>query len=166
MGAFREDSGTSGIDSIPDESAENAGAAYVFVRAGSTWSQQAYIKADNTARSSFLGFSVSLSEDGNTLAVGVIGESGSKRGINASPDNKSGASGAAYVFRRDAGIWSQQAYVKAKNTDLGDVFGRSVSLSGDGDTLAVGADWEDSSSAGINSKPDESAPESGAVYLY
>ena len=166
VGAFGEDSASSGIDSAGDELADDAGAAYVFARVGGNWSQQAYIKSDNTAKSYFLGYSVSLSEDGDTLAVGSSQESGSKGGINASPDDNMGLAGAAYIFSRDAGIWSQQAYVKAKNPDFGDTFGRSISISGDGETLAAGADWEDSSNAGINGKPNESAPESGAVYLY
>jgi hypothetical protein len=166
VGAFGEDSASSGIDSAADELAEDAGAAYVFARVGGNWSQQAYIKSDNTAKSDFLGYSVSLSEDGDTLAVGSSQESGSKGGINASPDDNMGLAGAAYIFSRDAGIWSQQAYVKAKNPDFGDTFGRSVSISGDGETLAAGADWEDSSSAGIDGTPDELSPEAGAVYLY
>ena len=53
------------------------------------------------------------------------------------------------MYTRDAaGIWSQQAYVKASNTDAGDQFGWSVALSGD--TLAVGAHGEDSAGTGID----------------
>jgi hypothetical protein len=62
-------------------------------------------------------------------------------------------------------VWSQQAYLKASNTDGNDQFGR-VSLSGD--TLAVGAHLEDSSGTGVNSATlaNNSAVDSGAVYVY
>ncbi len=64
--------------------------------------------------------------------------------VQGAPD-----SGAVYVFTRDgAGVWSQQAYIKASNTDVGDRFGWSVALSGD--TLAVGASGEDSAATGID----------------
>jgi len=56
--------------------------------------------------------------------------------------------------------------VKASNTGAGDGFGRSIALSGDGNTLAVGALLEDSSTTGIGSTPNESAPDAGAVYVY
>ena len=57
--------------------------------------------------------------------------------------------GAVYVFSRSDTTWTQQAYVKASNTDAGDDFGYSVSLSSDGNTLAVGAKHEDSNATGI-----------------
>jgi hypothetical protein len=57
-------------------------------------------------------------------------------------------------------------YVKAANTGAGDFFGFAVALSGDGNTLAVGAPGEDSSTTGIGSTPDELASGAGAVYVY
>ena len=48
VGAFQEDSSTTGVNSTPDEGAVDAGAAYVFVRSGGVWIQQAYLKASNT----------------------------------------------------------------------------------------------------------------------
>ncbi len=74
--------------------------------------------------------------------------------------------GAVYVFTRDAaGVWSQQAYVKASNTDSGDFFGVSVAISGD--TLAVGAGGEDSAATGIDgNQSDNNADFSGAVYVF
>jgi trimeric autotransporter adhesin len=76
-------------------------------------------------------------------------------------------SGAVYVFRRNAGAWSQQAYVKARNTGAGDRFGYSLALSDDATLLAVGADQEDSSATGIGGdSADNSVTDSGAVYLY
>jgi hypothetical protein len=72
-----------------------------------------------------------------------------------------------YVFTRSGGTWSQQAYVKANNTEIADWFGASVALSGDGNTLAVGANRESSNATGINGDPANNlASEAGAVYVY
>ena len=63
-----------------DNSAGNAGAVYVFVRSGTTWTQQAYLKASNTGVSDQFGYSVSLS--GDTLAVGAFSEDSAATGVN------------------------------------------------------------------------------------
>lgn len=143
-----------------------SGAVYVLVRSGGAWSQQAYVKASNTGSSDQLGTSVALSGDGNTLAAGAPGEASSSIGVNGPSDESASGSGAAYVYGRVAGAWSQQAFVKASNTGAGDSFGTSLALAGDGNALAVGAPFEDSSSIGIGSTPDESASNSGAAYFY
>jgi hypothetical protein len=143
-----------------------AGAAYVFTRTGGTWSQQAIVTGSNTEAADDFGSSVSLSADGNTLAVGAPGEDGSSNGIDGTDNNFASNAGAAYVFTRSGGIWSQQAYVKASNTQAADAFGSSVALSGDGNTLAVGAINEDSGSTGVGSTPNESSTNAGAVYVY
>lgn len=145
--------------------ATQAGAAYVFTRSG-TWSQQALVTASNTESIDQFGFSVALSGDGNTLAVGAPGEDGSSTVINGVDDNLALNAGAAYVFTRSAGSWSQQAYVKASNTTGGDQFGVSVSLSSDGSTLAVGAPFEDSSGTGVGSPTNELATDAGAAYVF
>ena len=129
-------------------------------------SQQAYIKASNTGADDNFGFSVSLSSDGNTLAVGALNEDSSTTGINSAPNEGANAAGAVYTFVRDGVAWSQQAYIKASNTVAGDAFGMSVSLSSGGNTLAVGAHFENSSTTGINSTPNEGAFLAGAVYLF
>jgi len=169
VGASPEDSNATGIGgSQGDNSAGNSGAVYVFTRTSGVWSQQAYVKASNTGGGDFFGVSVALSSDGNTLAVGAVSEASAATGIGGSQaDNSAGDSGAVYVFTRTSGVWSQQAYVKASNTGAGDDFGWSVALSSDGNTLAVGADLEESTATGIGgSQADNSAGDSGAVYVY
>ena len=110
-----------------------------------------YIKASNTDFLDRFGVSVALSADGNTLAVGADGEANSATGINGDQaDNSFRNSGAVYVFSRNGSLWEQQAYIKASNPDPFDTFGESVSLSADGNTLAVGASGESSSATGIN----------------
>ena len=143
-----EDSGATGVNgNQEDNSVENSGAVYVFSRTGSSWSQQAYLKASNTGEKDEgdqFGYSVAVSDDGNTVAVGAIGEDSSAKGVNGNQkDEGSNGSGAVYVFTRSAGAWSQQAYVKSSTAARNALFGYSVALSANGDTLAVGAFDED-----------------------
>ncbi len=166
VGAKFEDSGTSGINTTPDELATNAGAVYVYSRSVATWTEQAYVKASNAGAGDAFGYAVALSADGNTLAVGANAEDSSTSGINTTPDEGQLNSGAVYVFSRNVAIWTQQAYVKAGNTGASDAFGYSVALSADGNTLAVGANAEDSGTSGINTSPNELQLDSGAVYVF
>ena len=138
-----EDSGATGVNgNQADNSVGNSGAVYVFSRTGSTWSQQAYLKASNTGekdKGDQFGYSVSVSGDGNTLAAGAIGEDSSATGINGNQaDNSMMGAGAVYVFTRSGGTWAQQAYVKSSKPARNIMYGYSVSLSANGDTMAVG----------------------------
>ncbi|HWO26070.1 MAG TPA: DUF4215 domain-containing protein [Kofleriaceae bacterium] len=169
VGALAEDSAATGINGDQtSNSAASAGAAYVFTRSGTTWSQQAYVKASNTDSGDQFGYSVALSGDGSTLAVGAFVEDSAATGINGDQTSNSAASsGAVYVFARSGTTWSQQAYVKASNTGGSDFFGHSVTLSGDGSALAVGAYMEDSAATGTNgNQTDNSALNAGAVYAF
>jgi len=167
VGARGEDSAATGLNG--DQSGNSvleAGAVYVFTRdGGGLWSQQAYVKSFNTDVNDWFGYSVALS--GDTLAVGAFLESSAAMGVNGNgADNRSTFSGAAYVFTRNGlGQWSQQAYVKASNTQADDRFGYSVAISGD--TLAVGALFESSAATGINgNQADNSVIRAGAVYVF
>jgi hypothetical protein len=163
VGAILEDSSTTGVNSTPDENGNGSGAAYVFVRSGGTWSQQAYLKASNTDQNDQFGFSVAVS--GDTVIVGANQEDSSTTGVNGDQANNSSSnSGAAYVFVRSGTTWSQQTYLKASNTGAGDAFGYSVALSDD--TLIVGAYTEDSSTTGVNTSPNDSSTNSGAAYVF
>ena len=178
VGAFLEASGATGINGDPaDNSADAAGAVYIFTRSEFMWEQQAYVKASNADSGDNFGSSLSLSADGNTLAVGAAGEDSSATGVNGDlADNTQGSAGAVYIFTRSGPLWEQQAYVKASNADSGDNFGSSLSLSADGNTLAVVAADEDSSATGINGDQadntaldvgvDNAGPNVGAVYLF
>jgi hypothetical protein len=165
VGAFSEDSNATGIGgNQADNSALNSGAAYVFTRTGGVWTQQAYLKASNTEASDSFGSSLALS--GDTLAVGAPSEDSTATGVGGNQaDNSANASGAVYVFTRTGGVWTQQAYLKASNTEATDNFGQSVALSGD--TLAVGTPNEDSNATGVGgNQADNSASASGAAYVF
>ena len=166
VGAPEEASNAQGINGDQtDNSVIYSGAAYVFIRTGTTWTQQAYIKASNSMEGAWFGRSLSLS--GDTLAVAAPDESGGSTGINGDQtvNGAMSASGAVYVFTRTGAIWTQQAYIKASNTGQTDTFGISVCLSGD--ILAVGAPNEASVAKGIGGdQADNSGVGAGAVYLF
>ena len=177
VSAVFEASAAKGIDGDQnDKSIPQAGAVYVFTRSGATWSQQAYIKASNTGEKGTanipdegdqFGFSIALSADGNTLAAGAISEDSAATGINGDQnDNSKQSAGATYVFTRTGTKWTQQAYVKASNTGAMDLFGYAVGLSADGNTLAVSAYDEGSSAREINGVMDRGRRGSGAIYVF
>jgi hypothetical protein len=114
------------------------GAAYVFVRSGSTWTQQAKLTAGDAAHDDDFGYSVALAGDGSTALVGASG--------------KDIDTGAAYVFVRSGSTWTQQAKLTASDAAQYDEFGGSVALAGDGSTALVGALGKDT--------------ETGAAYVY
>ncbi len=162
VGVHQEDSSGTGVITTPNEGASNSGAAYVFVRSGTTWTQQAMLKGLNTG--SFDQFGGIVSIDGNTLVVGAVGEDGSGTGVNPSSNEAVTSAGAAYVFVRSGTTWTQQAYLKASNTGMTDRFGIAVAVSGD--TIAVAARDEDGSGTGINPASNDLAVDSGAAYVF
>ena len=157
VSAHLEDSNATGINgSQIDNTAIDSGAVYVFTRSGTTWSQQAYIKASNTDIDDEFGSFVELSSDGNTLAISAINEDSNATDINGDElNNSTNNAGATYIFTRNGSVWTQQAYIKASNTGSSDLFGQSLSLSVSGNILAVSAYREDTS--GTNT---------GAVYTF
>jgi membrane-bound inhibitor of C-type lysozyme len=106
VGANQEDSNqttiTNGTTASADNSASASGAVYVFKRTGTTWAQEAYLKAPNAEANDFFGNSVSVSSD--TIVVGANNEDSNQttitNGATASADNSAANSGAVYVFRK------------------------------------------------------------------
>jgi hypothetical protein len=165
IGAPYEDSNATSVNGNQgDNSLGFAGAAYVFTRSGSTWTQQAYLKASNTGAGDVFGSKVAVS--GDTAVIGASGEYSNATGVGGNQaDNSAIQSGAAYVFTRSGNTWTQQAYLKASNTGLGDAFGRSVAVSGN--TVVIGAPYEDNNATGVNgNQADNSAADSGAAYTF
>lgn len=165
IGARFESSGATGINGDQNnDSAVGAGAAYVFVRTGTNWTQQAYLKASNTDSNDQFGTSVGISSD--TIVVGARFESSSSTGVNGNEgDNSAPNAGAAYVFVRNGTNWTQQAYLNASNTGAGDTFGQRLAISGD--TIVVGAPLEDSNATGINGDGgNNTTADSGAAYVF
>ena len=150
---------------LEDGGASASGAVYVFRRTGETWMQEAYLKASNADANDWFGRSIALSADGRTLAVGAQQEDGNATGVGGDQtSNAASNSGAVYVFTRTGATWAQEAYIKASNTDIGDVFSFSVALSSDGNTLAASAYTEDGN--GRDPLNDPATDGSGAVYVF
>jgi hypothetical protein len=173
VGAIAEDSAAAGInvnDFQDDNSQISSGAVYVFARAGTTWSQQAYIKSANSGPNDLFGYSLALSANGNILAASAYDEGGSPRGVNGIPDNLRGGSGAVYVFERAGTMWRQRDYLKGSRSEQGDSMGVSIALSADGNTLVSGVLDEDCMATGVNPPgcDDDRASDTsaGAVYVW
>ena len=169
VGATGEASAAKGVDGDPqDNTANSSGAVYVYSRDQDTWRQQAYVKASNTEPLAWFGSAIALSADGGVMAVGSQHENSGATGIDGDQENNTAdRSGAVYVFARQGTQWRQTSYLKASNTGAGDLFGHSVALSDDGNTLAVGAVSEDSNARGLQGdQGNEDASGTGAAYLF
>ena len=125
---------------LNDDGGSNSGAAYVFTRSGSVWTQQAKLTASDAAQDDRFGGNVSIS--GDTAIIGAFGN-----------DDGGADSGSAYIFTRSGGVWTQQAKLTASDAAAGDYFGNFVSISGD--TAIAGAYPDDD--AGSNS---------GSAYIF
>jgi len=126
-----------------------------------------YFKASNTAPVDRFGFSMALSADGKTLVVGTPYLSNNRTANGAPVATNAIFAGAVYVFSLSEDAWRQQAFLKASNSDANFWFGSSVTLSEDGNTLAVGAPGESSGATGINGDQENNdAFDSGAVYIF
>ncbi len=120
----------------------NYGAAYVFIRNGTTWSLQQKLIASDGAAGAFFGSSVAI--DGNTLIVGAGGAS-----------NAGGGQGAAYIFVRSGTVWSQQQKLSASDGAAGDFFGgESVAITG---STAV---------VGVPDRDNGAVRDQGAAYVF
>jgi len=123
-----------------DDNGTNSGTTYVFIRSGTTWSQQAKLSASDATSFHFFGVSLALS--GDTALIGASGDD--DNGIDA---------GAAYVFTRNGTTWSQQAKLTGNDAAPDDESGWSVALSGDIALLGAIRD-------------DDNGTDSGSVYIF
>ena len=109
---------------IGDESSSHQGSAYIFVRDGLTWTQQAKLVADDPEDEDFFGHSVDIS--GDTVIIGASKE-----------DDDYTSSGSAYIFTRDGTAWTLQEKLTASDAAIFNEFGSSVAI--DGDNVIIGA---------------------------
>jgi hypothetical protein len=105
----------------------NNGAAYVFTRSGTTWTQQAKLLASDAASNDNFGLSVDISSNGNTALIGAPYES-------TSPNTSNGA---VYVFTRSGTTWTQRQKIVSEDATSSYLFGGVVSISGDGSTFVA-----------------------------
>jgi hypothetical protein len=161
-----------------DNTAKCAGAVYVFENGAGSWSEKAYLKADTPSELDVFGQSLSLDADGSTLAVGAsqlpnltfLGQcydnppnSTEKYFTFIENQAKKSSPGESYIFERTGSAWpvANRLRLVAPGRSNGDSFGNSVSLSGDGKVVAVGAPFEDNEPYGF----DDRVP-TGAAYVF
>ena len=108
---------------------DGAGAAYVFVRSGTTWSEQQKLTASDGAAADHFGLTISLS--GDTVALSAYADD-TPRGFDA---------GSAYVFVRSGTTWTEQQKLTASDGGADEWFGVGLALSGN--SLLVGAPRDD-----------------------
>lgn len=102
----------------------NTGSAYVYIRDGAGWDEQAKLTASDVKPYDYFGFAVDI--DGDTAVIGAYLHDGIR--LNG---------GAAYVFVREGSVWTQQAKLRASDAYPGQFFGAAVAI--DGETIVVGA---------------------------
>jgi hypothetical protein len=123
-----------------DDAGDRSGSAYIFVRNGTSWTQQAKLAASDTAAGDEFGLSVAVS--GDTAIVGARYD-----------DDAGDRSGSAYIFVRNGTSWTQQAKLTASDAAAGNEFGVSVAISGE---VAIVGAWRD----------DDAGDASGSAYIF
>jgi len=127
------------------------GAAYIFTRTSSTWSEGPKLKAPSPVTNNHFGKAVAISADGSTVAIGE-------------PWN-TGNTGAVHIFIH-SGSWIHQTMLTGSNSGTNHYFGTSLDISGDGNRLIIGATGEKSSTQGLNTTPNVGGADVGAAYLF
>jgi hypothetical protein len=117
------------------------GAAYIFTRSGTVWTEQAKLLSSDLESDDAFGYSVSI--DGDTAIIGA------PKYAHRNLDD----SGSAYIFTRNGTVWTEQAKLLASDSEVGSLFGISVSL--DGETTIIGA-----------CSKDDNGDESGSAYIF
>jgi WD40 repeat protein len=109
------------------------GAVTVFARSGGKWVQQDILADENGAKKDWFGYSMAISKDGNTLAIGAV-----YADVSGNADQ-----GNVHIYARSGGAWKLQKTLTGEGGAAGDVFGVSVAISNDGNTVAIGAAGDD-----------------------
>ncbi len=125
VGAWQEGDGLH--DSDGDNRPFQAGSAYIYIRDGQNWIQQAKLTASDANNGDWFGRSVSISGD-----YAIVGADAEGDGLDESDgDHRPLSTGSAYIFVRNGQSWAQQAKLTASDADVHDGFGWSVSISGE-----------------------------------
>jgi len=166
VGLYNDESVATGINGdSADRSGADIGAVIVYRKINDQWEYEAYLKSPVPASDAEeFGQAVAVSDDGDTIAVGVPRE----QSLTTDPTDNTGFDpGAVHVFERLETGWEQTDYIKAEIIKNAAEFGTDVALSGDGNYLAISAIGDNSNSATINSgESDTSMPGAGSVHVY
>lgn len=138
--AIQKDTLVIGANNESSNGKNKNGAVYIFVKSGDNWVQSQKLLADDKDSNDLFGTSVAI--EGDTLAIGAKTESSGGKNQN----------GAVYIFNKNGNTWGQSQKLLAGDKDHADSFGKSVTI--EGDTLVVGAPWEDTTK------------KNGSVYIF
>jgi hypothetical protein len=130
------------------------------------WASGAWVRETGINRP---GWDLAFNSEGNMLGIGLFTALESGPGISPITMPGTAELGAVYVYQRNVttNTWALRNVVKSANPGYHDFFGRSISFSASGRTLAVGAPRENSNATGIDGvRNNEDAPNAGAAYLY
>jgi hypothetical protein len=138
--AISGDSNTAVIGDVNDNNS-TGGAAWVFTRSGTTWSQQGQklVPSNASGPNAQIGSAVAISGDGNTILIGA--------------SNDSNMIGAAWLYTRSAGVWTQQQRLSGSGETGFGMFASGVALSSDGQTAMIGASSDDNKGAAFAFAP-------------
>lgn len=143
------------------------GGAFVFDRSVAGWQATDTLQPLTRSGARGFGFAVAISHDGQTVAVSDVDESGPGLGSDFTASAGAGGGAVSVFLRSPAGGWTAQPAISASNEQPGLLFGWSLSLAGDGQSLAVGAPGDPSGASGVGGDPfGQAAQRSGAVHLY
>tara|TARA_B110000285_G_scaffold170788_1_gene191166 strand:- start:321 stop:3203 length:2883 start_codon:yes stop_codon:yes gene_type:complete len=120
--------GAYAVDNLPLYTLQQTGCVYIYTYDGSTWGSEQILQASDKQTNDYLGWSVSMSGDGNKFIVGAKGE-----------DTGGTDAGAAYIFTYSSGSWDTGAKLVASDPGANDLFGYHVAMSSDGTKVLVGA---------------------------
>ena len=142
------------------------GTVYLFNRTWIGWSLEAEVKAPVGWPGDSFGSALSL--DADTLLVGAAHESGCSTGVSTSIPSGTGcaSAGAAYVFTRNSGEWSLQAYLKPPVVASGLTFGTAVAIKGDVAVVSAPAEASCTNSSSFIVATDTACTNAGAVYVF
>ncbi|MEP5255318.1 MAG: T9SS type A sorting domain-containing protein [Winogradskyella arenosi] len=123
-----------------DDAGSESGSAYIYMRSGNTWIEQAKLTASDAADGDRFGFSVAIAGDYAIVGAYLDDDAGSE-------------SGSAYIFMRSGNSWTEQAKLTASDAAYDDEFGRSVAIAGD---YAIVGAYRDNDAGG----------DSGSAYIF
>ena len=136
-------------DDISSNSDQGSAYIYKYNSGTSSWDETKLIASDGGAGDLF-GYSVAISGDGNKVIVGAYGDD--TLGSNPTPSD----SGSAYIYKYNSGTSSwDETKLTASDAAAGDLFGYSVAMSADGNSVVVGAKYVD-----------DNGTNSGSAYIY
>lgn len=138
------------------------GKAYVFRYSGSDWVEESVLRGG--VPNDYFGRNIAVSQD--RAVVGASWDNSDARGVNPAPTGGTASmSGAVYVYAKQSGTWSQEAFIKSSNSDADDWFGIDVTMIGD--VMVVGSYFEDGGDPGVEgNQGDNSMNAAGAAYVF